>query len=92
MWGRTSHVVPSVQAQQIASVAASLLMCHEHQPVPLLGPLRKREATIRLSLSMPVSMNREIEEWRLLTGNDKAEILRQIIRQWLNDHPLPVVV
>ena len=36
-------------------------------------------------------MNREIEEWRLLTGNDKAEILRQIIRQWLNEHPLPVV-
>jgi len=75
--------VPSVLAQQIASVAASLLMCHEHQTLPLLGPLRKREAAIWLSLSMLVSMNREIEEWRLLAGKDKAEILRQIIRQRL---------
>ncbi|MDB4638487.1 ribbon-helix-helix domain-containing protein [bacterium] len=67
-------------------------MCHQHQPVPLDAPIRKREATIRLSLSLPLSMNRQIEEWRLLTGNDKTEILRQIIRQWLDDHPLPVVV
>ena len=77
--------------RDVASVAAPLPMCHEHQPVPLLGPIHKREATIRLSLSMPVSMNREIEEWRLLTGNDKTEILRQINRQWLDDHPLPLV-
>ena len=78
-------------ALQIVPVDASIPMCHEHQPVPILGPIRKREATIRLSLSMPVSMNREIEEWRLLTGNDKTEILRQIIRQWLDEHPLPVI-
>ena len=64
-------------------------MCHQHQPVPLTQPLRKREAMIRLSVSVPADLNRLIEEWRLYTGNDKVEIIRQILRQWFEQNPLP---
>ena len=64
-------------------------MCLEHRSVPLNQPLRKREPIIRLSVAVPDSLNRQIEEWRLYTGNDKVEIIRQILTQWFDENPLP---
>jgi len=64
-------------------------MCHQHKPVPLDQPIRKRDVMVRLSVSVPSDLNHLIEEWRLYTGNDKVEIIRQILRQWFDEHPLP---
>ena len=64
-------------------------MCHQHQPVPLDQPIRKRDVMVRLSVSVPADLNRLIEEWRLYTGNDKVEIIRQILWKFFNEHPLP---
>ena len=67
-------------------------MCLEHRSVPLDQPIRKREPIVRLSVAVPASLNRQIEEWRLFTGNDKVEIIRQILKQWFDEHPLPNAV
>ena len=64
-------------------------MCLEHRSVPLDQPIRKREPIVRLSVAVPASLNHQIEEWRLYTGNDKVEIIRQILRQWFEQNPLP---
>jgi hypothetical protein len=64
-------------------------MCHQHQPVPLDQPIRKRGVMVRLSVSVSADLNRLIEEWRLYTGNDKVEIIRQVLWKLFKEHPLP---
>ena len=40
------------------------------------------------SVSAPADLNHLMEEWRKFTSNDKVEIVRQILRQWFDKHPL----
>ena len=44
---------------------------------------------VRLSVSVSADLNRLIEEWRLYTGNDKVEIIRQVLWKFFREHPLP---
>ena len=61
-------------------------MCHQHRPQSINTPAQEKESHIRLSASIPYSLNHLIELVRLETGNDKVEIIRQILWQYFRTY------
>jgi len=61
-------------------------MCHQHRPQSINTAVQEKEAHIRLSVSIPYSLNHPIELVRLETGNDKVEIIRQILWQYFHSY------